>query len=587
MLRLYDIQDTIKTISDAIASVMNMEVLICDTDLRRVGDSNKEWGPEDLLLSNHSALINVMKSGEPLVLKSREEYAGCSVCEYSSNCNVEALIGVPVKYNNNVLGGIEIVANTEDNRKFLLEKTQSIINFINKMSELIVSKLLEKDAAYKLNIIREQMVSIMNSIDDGIIALDEKGYIIYQNSYFEKIFNPASSDSKKLNIMDLISKTYIRDLVENGVQFRNKELSISRNKADFHTLVSGKPVKLKERNIGSILTFKKMVDVFNVVNDISLNNIRTSFDDIIGSSRQIKLLKDKARKIAKSQSTILIQGESGTGKELLARAIHEYSTRANNPFITINCAAIPDALLESELFGYEEGAFTGAKRGGKMGKFQLAEGGTVFLDEIGELPIHLQAKLLRVLQEKTIEKVGGQKSLPINIRIIAATNKNLEEMVESGEFREDLFYRLNVIPIYIPPLRERREDIKTLLTYFLNLYNARLEKSIKGFSSEVESTLLNYDWRGNVRELQNVVEYAVNMENSLYICMDSIPPKVTRVGKEPRYTRITTINNMEKTLIENALQRYGNDVHGKKAAAKALGISLATFYRKMKLYGLC
>ncbi|QEK11122.1 AAA family ATPase [Crassaminicella thermophila] len=298
-------------------------------------------------------------------------------------------------------------------------------------------------------------------------------------------------------------------------------------------------------------------------------------------------VKDKAKRVANSKSTVLIQGESGTGKELLARAIHNYSDRKNKPFIAINCAAIPDTLLESELFGYEEGAFTGARRGGKLGKFQLANEGTIFLDEIGEMPIHLQTKLLRVLQEKSIEKIGGHKSIPIDVRVIAATNKNLESMVENEEFREDLFYRLNVIPIFIPPLRERKGDVKILLEYFLKVYNAKLSKNIYGFSTEVESVLLNYNWKGNVRELQNVVEYAVNMENSIYIRMDSIPLKIKKLTEEAsKDFQITTIRNMERKLIENSLKFYGKSVADKKMAAQALGISIATLYRKMKEYNI-
>lgn len=587
MLRLSDIQDTIKTISDAIASVMNMEVMICDNNLNRIGDSNKEWEPERITFSSYSIMNSILESGRPLTLRHREEHEGCRDCKSYSSCTIKALIGIPLKYNNVVIGAIGIVADSEINRQILIEKEKDILNFINKMADLIISKLLEKDAAYKINVIREQLISIMNSIDDGIIALDENGSIIYQNSHVKKILNQLPRETNKLNVINLIPQDYIKDLVEDGIPFRNRELNIHDKQTTLQALISGKPVKLKDKSIGSILMFKKMSDVFNVVNDVSLNSINTSFDDIIGESQQIKSTKNRAKRIANSQSTILILGESGTGKELFARAIHESSNRKDSPFIPINCAAIPDSLLESELFGYEEGAFTGAKRGGKLGKFQLAEHGTIFLDEIGEMSIYLQAKLLRVLQEKTIEKVGSQNSLPIDVRIIAATNKNLEQMVDNGEFREDLFYRLNVIPISIPPLRERPGDVRILLDYFINVYNHKLYKNIKGFSSEVENILLGYTWKGNVRELQNVVEYAVNMENSTYICMDSIPPKIKAIKKRPSNTNdIITIAAMEEMLIKNTLKLYNPDVEGKRMVAKALGISLATLYRKMKLYNI-
>lgn len=583
MLKLIEIQDTTITIADAIASVLNMDVVVFDNDLKIIADSLKDWRFDGSTLSLHSAMIKMLTEGTPIILDNRSENDGCAECQSSATCQIKAFIAIPIKYNDAIIGGIEINATTGNDKKVLMEKKEDILNFISKMAELIISKLLEKETTNKLNIIREQLLSIMDSIDDGIMALDEKGYIVYQNSYIERIISLLSNNAENPNILDLLPQEYIIDLVKNGIQFRNTELNINNSQIILQTLVSGKPIKLKNRSIGAILTFKKMIDVFNVVNDMSLSNLNTSFDDLIGESQQIKAIKNKAKKIANSQSTILILGESGTGKEILARAIHESSTRKSRPFIAINCSAIPDTLLESELFGYEEGAFTGSKRGGKLGKFQLAEGGTIFLDEIGEMPIHLQPKLLRVLQEKTIEKVGGQKSLLIDVRIIAATNANLEEKVESGQFREDLFYRLNVIPISIPPLRERQGDTKILITHFLNLYNLKLQKSIKGFSSEVENILLNHYWKGNVRELQNVIEYAVNMENSLYICMDSIPQKIKHIKESsPNIINITTIDNMEKILIINALKFYGYDTVGKKLAAQALGISLATLYRKAK-----
>ncbi|MBF8983831.1 sigma 54-interacting transcriptional regulator [Lutibacter sp. B2] len=588
MPRLIDIQDVVKTIADAIASVINMDIIICDNNLRKFGDTNVDWKAEYCYIEEYSIMTKVMNTGKTVVLKSKEEHDGCRICAEKSSCNLKALIATPIKYNNSILGCIGVLADNEDNKNSLLEKEKYIVDFVNRMADLIVSKLLEKESTDKLEIMKKQLSSIMNSMDDGIIALDENGYIIYANSHIKELMDVLLNEEKKKNIMDLIPKTYIKELVQDDIQFRNRELNIRINEKELQMIISGKTMKLEDRSIGAILTLKKMLDVYNVVNDVSLNNFNTSFDDMIGESFQMKQTKNKAKTVANSHSTILIQGESGTGKEILARAIHGYSDRKNKPFIGINCAAIPDALLESELFGYEEGAFTGAKRGGKLGKFQLAEGGTIFLDEIGEMPLHLQTKLLRVLQERKIEKVGGCKSIPINVRVTAATNKNLEEMVEHREFREDLFYRLNVIPIDIPPLRERKGDIKILLEYFLKVYNGKLSKNIQEFSTEVESILLNYNWKGNVRELENVVEYAVNMEKSEYIRMNSIPQKIKEIKNEIcSHVNIVTIHDMEKKLIEDALKFYGSSVKEKKMVAQALGVGLATLYRKMKEYNIC
>ncbi|MGI6552605.1 MAG: sigma-54 interaction domain-containing protein [Bacillota bacterium] len=287
--------------------------------------------------------------------------------------------------------------------------------------------------------------------------------------------------------------------------------------------------------------------------------------------------------MANSDSTVLITGESGTGKEILARAIHANSNRSQEHFVTINCGAIPETLLESELFGYEEGAFTGAKKGGKLGKFEIANGGTIFLDEIGDMPLHLQVKLLRVLQEKVIERVGGSFSVPIDVRVIAATHRDLEEQAQQNQFRWDLYYRLNVIPLHIPPLRERQEDIMMLAKYFLEIYNHKINKKIKYFAKETENLLLNYEWPGNVRELSNAVEYAVNMETSAILSARNLPPRLRMRASTSQYIeKDNGLKKMERDLIADALAKYGISTEGKKRVAESLGISLATLYRKLK-----
>ena len=275
-------------------------------------------------------------------------------------------------------------------------------------------------------------------------------------------------------------------------------------------------------------------------------------------------------------------GESGTGKELFAQAIHNRSNRRERPFIPVNCAAIPSALLESELFGYEEGSFTHAKKGGKMGLFELANDGTIFLDEVGDMPFELQAKLLRVLQEQKIRRVGGMEEKDINIRVIAATNRNLEQLVFNNSFRQDLFYRLNVIRIEIPPLRERREDIPKLVETFLR---SSLRNILIG--EEVMKFLQLYDWPGNVRELKNAIDYAVCMAEGGEIQLCHLPKWISELEVEPKQTNRTlreVIEEAERKLIRETLNRFGNGIEEKKKAAQALGISLATLYNKIKKY---
>ncbi|BEP29827.1 sigma-54 interaction domain-containing protein [Helicovermis profundi] len=268
------------------------------------------------------------------------------------------------------------------------------------------------------------------------------------------------------------------------------------------------------------------------------------------------------------------------GKEVIARLIHNTSKRKNEPFVAINCSAIPENLIESELFGYDEGAFSGAKKGGKIGKFQLADGGTIFLDEIGEMALHLQSKLLRVIQDKQITKIGGLNPIEVDIRILAATNKKLETLVKNGKFREDLYYRLKVIPIYSSPLRERIGDIKLLLDYFVKHYSDILEKKISGISDDALKVLLSYSWKGNVRELMNVVEFSMSMSNTDMITLNNLPNDILN-PIEDDFEELNVEYNI-KLLIERAIKKYGNSTLAKEMAAKALGISVATLYRKMK-----
>ena len=292
--------------------------------------------------------------------------------------------------------------------------------------------------------------------------------------------------------------------------------------------------------------------------------------------------------MAASDSTILITGESGTGKELFARAIHSESPRKKNPFVAINCGAIPEMLLESELFGYEKGAFTGADSRGKLGKFEIANKGTIFLDEIGDLPLHLQVKLLHAIQNRRIDRVGGTSPIDIDVRIIAATNKNLEKMITAQEFREDLYFRLNVIPITIPPLREREGDIALLLQFALEKFNELLSKHIRNFHPDSLNALLNYSWPGNVRELENVVEYAVNMEEGREILPENLPDKILRRKRNlnSKLGLKEKLDEYQKMLIEECLNETGHSTEEKMIAAQKLGISESTLYRRIRELGI-
>ncbi|MGG1679556.1 sigma-54 interaction domain-containing protein [Neobacillus sp. NRS-1170] len=313
-----------------------------------------------------------------------------------------------------------------------------------------------------------------------------------------------------------------------------------------------------------------------------------TFDGFISKNEDMKNVIRKAKRIVNSMANILIRGATGTGKEVLAKAIHYEGNRKNHPFVAVNCAAIPENLLESELFGYAGGAFTGANREGKAGKFELANNGTIFLDEIGDLPLSLQPKLLRVLQEKEIERVGGNKSLPVNVRVITATHRNLEEMVQNGTFREDLYYRINVIPLHTKLLKERRDDIPFFLQYFICKYCSNLSRMYLTMDPQLEQWLIQYDWPGNIRQLENVVEYMVNMAESDVLGFHDLPDYMYQF-QAPIHTGGLSLDEMVAEYEKSIIQSFflgGHDRKDKEKVAEELKISLSTLYRKLERYNL-
>jgi len=357
-----------------------------------------------------------------------------------------------------------------------------------------------------------------------------------------------------------------------------------RNSARFLTFLSHMSSLLESK----LIMLDDQWRLQNQVQEVLETANRTyTFGTMVGRDKNFIQLLQKAQQVAISNSTILIRGESGTGKELLAKAIHEESGRKDQPFVVVNCPSIPDNLLESELFGYEAGAFTGANKAGKKGKFELANNGTIFLDEIGDLPLALQPKLLRVIQERSIERIAGMQSLPVDVRIIAATNRDLEKMVCQGEFREDLYYRLNVIPLIIPPLRLRTEDIPLYIDYFLDKFTKTLRKGTLKIAEPLRRWLINYHWPGNVRQLEHVIEYLVNIAKGEVLTLQDLPANLTtdeeRMGVEPGLEQ--QLAEYEKQLLRTYVPA-GATLADKQQAAKRLKISLSTLYRKLEKYQL-
>ena len=424
-------------------------------------------------------------------------------------------------------------------------------------------------------------------MNKAVVSIDKEGNIDKYNVKFKEIFNMRDDNIDGENIfqlLDFIKKPSTNDLKKHktGV-FYYKE-----NSRNLKGIYNVSEIAVKNKLKGYVIDFIENKDAIKNYNKIN-KDYKITLDNIISESEIMEHTKQKALIASKSNSTVLITGESGTGKELFARAIHNHSDRVDNTFVTVNCAAIPDNLLESELFGYEEGAFTGAKKGGKLGKFEIAHKGTIFLDEIGDMSLHLQGKLLRVLQERELDKIGGKSNILIDVRVIAATNKNLVELVEKGQFREDLYYRLNVIPITLPALRQRKDDIPLLIDYMIKEYAHKLNKDVIGIEDDAKKTLIDYSWPGNVRELQNVIEYSINMSNSSLLNLDIIPNNIKSKyydEKSNKYEEIRTLEDLEKEEISKALNKFKHYKKDKELVAKSLGISRATLYRKLEKYNL-
>ena len=421
---------------------------------------------------------------------------------------------------------------------------------------------------------------IINNFDKCVVVINENGIIVDANDDALKelkINNNFRTEPVSINIVSKNEIVFGKNIYSAEIEKRN------------YTLVGViLPISSFNEKQYKLFLFNNYSKNNAEISKIAIADNPISIDDIIGESKAVTTLKNKIKKIAETQSTVLITGESGTGKELIARAIHSCSKRRKKPFIAINCGAIPDSLLESELFGYIKGAFSGASSEGCMGKFELANGGVIFLDEIGEMPFYLQVKLLRVLQDKAVVRIGSNKLTKLDIRVIAATNIDLKQKIKEKKFREDLYYRLNVIPLRIPPLREREEDIFLLTDNLIKKYNNIFGKNVHTVGDDVKKIMKNYSWPGNVRELENSVEFMINMSDERgIITRDMLYENIINNSSSNEDTEpLMTIEESEKTLIKKALIKYGNDTAGKNVCAKKLGIGIATLYRKIEKYNL-
>jgi len=428
---------------------------------------------------------------------------------------------------------------------------------------------------------------LLENMSDGMISVDNRGVITEINSKGASIFGLDRKVTRGRHLTQLANcEIPLLNLLNDGVQYEDKEIVCSRLGKKIRSSTS----LLRDEGgtiIGAVATFREISKWKSPSRSCCLVAPRVSVDDIVGEGVGITELKVRTRMAAASLSTVLLEGESGTGKELVAQAIHYSGQRSSGPFVAVNCAALPETLIESELFGYEEGSFTGAKKGGQAGKFEMANGGTLFLDEIGDMPLSAQMKLLRVIQERKVTRIGASVDRAIDIRIIAATLKDLKQEVKAGRFRQDLYYRLNVLNLRIPPLRERLEDIPALARSLSLKISERMKVEPKNFDENLMEKLMGYSWPGNVRELENLIERAINLAGDDSILradhFECCAPDPEREASRPAETvPLLPLADVEKEMICRAVTHYKHNIH---KAAMSLGISRNTLYRKMKEYG--
>lgn len=485
----------------------------------------------------------------------------------------------------NIIGAIAITGRSEIAHHHTL-------GMISMTAYSIERELKILEALQSIDIAYNHRNTILDSISEGILVINNEYNIIYVNHIFEEYFSTNKDFIINNDIFSFFNDPLIQDIIRRKTSLTDYVSEITVNNVTLPCTITYTPIKGRFVNDG-VIVINKLSRAKKLANKIVETGASLSFNEIIGEDEYFKELIDTAKTFALTDSNILLLGENGTGKDVFAQAIHNYSNRKNGPFIPINCGAIPKELINSELFGYVKGAFTGASKDGSPGKFELANGGTIFLDEIGEMPLEMQTSLLRVIESKVICRIGGHEHTPINVRIIAATNKNLSVEAEANRFRQDLYYRLNVLSITLPPLRERKRDIKPLSLFFLNKLNIKYEKFINNIPDEIWRKFMNYNWPGNIRQLENTIERCVALSSDYSLSPDLLPSEIYDYNDhtESNLDDLSNIMETETTikeyndgeLLEQALKRNKWNI---TKVAKEFKVSRATIYRKMKEFQL-
>ena len=521
----------------------------------------------------HYAFIqDVIVNGSVLVTEPGKMPA-CIGCRFNEHCPSTMEILCCIHSGTDVAGVISFTSFTKEGQKRISENTEVYLNAITKLSSLIGEYLQQFSEGSAAADTEKLIESLMSLCEQPLLLTDPNGVLLRYNSLADKVLKFCNVSSTSLR--QIFSEDMARRITSGNDLFE-KKASIGENTAKVTTR--------------SIYSQNHLHSILVRLSNEFYENLPESgaFERLIGSSRAFVHIQNLIKRVADSPTPILITGETGTGKELVARSFHEQSRRNKYPFVAINCSSIPENLFESELFGYEEGSFTGAKKGGKMGRIEMAQGGTLFLDELGEMPLSVQPKLLRVLQEYELERVGSTKKIHLDIRIVAATNRDLREMIKEGKFREDLFYRISVINVKLPPLRDRKEDIIPISLNYLERLKTKMTTPLRTISHEAEQAFLNYSWPGNIRELQNVVEYAANLCDSDTLTLADLPEHMRGLEECPdtEKQKETPLPDSQEKQILDLLSAYGHTLESKKKIAADLGISLRTLYRKLNKMNL-